>query len=330
MEISNIRIFNGVSEPVMSGKVKRSEVYFDLPIGIPIPEFENQKIVLDAFECLISITHQHPPPKSQLSYVFKGNTFLDNDHWGRSLFTKIKIEFIHTPPVDFNTNFNEEIFERGILVVNRLLNVVRSLVTEHYVVQHIIKEDIEGFQTKHFDLNDEEIVGAGVVATTNGSLKLIVGGFNVDDNKKTEIFSMLENNITIPIHRELLRNANESLFLENYRVAIIEAESAVEVLIITILRRGFLNDGKTPEDTDKMLLSTGFKNLKNDHLKKFTHSDFTSTSIHVDWEEKCYELRNKVVHQGMPADYNKTREAIESATNAINLLEKISAITNGF
>lgn len=317
-EISDIKIKNDTSEWDVKGKVKRSYVNFDLPVGIPIPAIST-KIRLDDFECSLTISHYHPNPKSSSSTIFQGNTFYENDRWGRSYVTRVQTKFLHDPPTDLYPAYNDEIFEKSLKAVNRLLRIVRHI-TNKFVVHNIIPADIDWHKTKLFDENDKEMVG-GVVVGSPGGLKTVVGGFVFDEQQKAKFIDFLEKNKEIPLPQVLLQNAEDYLFLENLRASLIECESAFEVCVQEIIYNGFINNGDSQSEADSKLRNTGLANLLKDHLDKYLKIPFYNSTEYHNWRDKCYEKRNNLVHQGKTPLESEIHDAILHSKKAIEFLE---------
>lgn len=319
VEISDIQFKNGTSEWNVKGKVKRSYVNFELPVGIPIPPV-SAKILLDDFECQITVSHYHPTPRSNSSTVFQGNTFYENDRWGRSYVTTVQAKFEHQPPIDLYSSYNDEIFEKSLKAVNRLLRVVRYI-TNKFVIHNVIPADIDWHKTKLFDENDKELVGRGVIVGSPGGLKTVVGGFTISDQQKTEFIDFLEKNRKIPLPQVLLQNAEDYLFLQNYRASIIECESAFEVCVQKIIYDGFINDGDNQSNAESKISQTPFANLLQHHLDRYLNIPFYNSAEYCNWRDKCYEKRNKLVHEGKTPLENEVSEAILHSKKAIEFLE---------
>lgn len=323
MEISNIQFKNGTSEWDVKGKVKRSQIDFDLPIGLPIPEMNRKKVLMDDFDCNLTLTQFHPPPRSKSSMRFSGQTFYENDRWGRSYLTRVRMEFEHSPPIDLHPAHNDQIFEKSLLVINRVLRAIR-VVLNKFVVHKIIKEDIESFVTRLFDEKGTEIIGGGKIEIAPANLKAVIGGFQFKGKEESKLTDLLLNKQKISLQEELLQNAEDYLFLENFRASVIEAESAFETLVIRILRDNFIKTGDSEPDADNKLEKTPFKNLLTDHLKKYTKSDFTTSPEYKNWNDECYSLRNKIVHSGLTPIESDVQKAITVTKDAIQFLEQIS------
>lgn len=318
-EISNIQFRNGTSEWNVTGKVKRSYVNFELPVGIPIPPISTT-IRLEDVECKISIAHYHPKSKSNSSMVFQGNTFYENDRWGRSYVTTVQTKFLHDPPIELYSSYNDEIFEKSLKAVNRLLRIVRH-VTNKFVIHNVIPADIDWHKTKLFDAEDNEIVGGGVIVGSPGGLKTVVGEFIMSDQQKTEFMDFLEKNIEIPLPQVLLQNAEDYLFLQNYRASIIECESAFETCVQRIIYGGFISDNNSTSDAELKIRQTPFANLLQHHLDKYLKMPFYNSAEYCAWRDKCYDKRNKLVHEGKIPLETEVIDAILYSKKAIEFLE---------
>lgn len=318
-EISNIQFKNGTSKWDVKGKVKKAYVEFDLPFGIPVISM-SQRIVMNDFECILTISHFHPDPTSSKSARFKGKTFYENDRWGKSFLTHIQIRFDNEPPIDLYPKYNDEIFEKSIRTVNRFLKVSR-LILQSFFMNHIILEDIDQYNTTLFDENDQKITG-GIIGMNPGELKTVVGGFKITDDEKNTIINYLENNTEIPISDLLLKNSQDYLFLENYRAALIECEAAFEIAVAKILYLGFTTNGDTAHEAETKIECSGFANLLKDHLDRFLRTPFYGSNEYSKWKTDCYDKRNKLVHAGIMPATNEIQDAISSVQQAINFFNR--------
>ena len=139
---------------------------------------------------------------------------------------------------------------------------------------------------------------------------------------------------SLPIVDELVLNARRSILFEEYRVAVIEAETAFEASIDRLLTRYYLSQTTRSsegyvvpaysEEIVNRLLSAGLKNLLESHLPKATGRKFIGTRVHGRWEEELYNLRNAVVHDGREVQPDEAERALEAAEDALVWVGAIS------
>ncbi|MBM3129040.1 MAG: hypothetical protein FJ009_10525 [Chloroflexi bacterium] len=125
----------------------------------------------------------------------------------------------------------------------------------------------------------------------------------------------------LPIHRMLFLNAQREYIFENYRLAIVEAETAIESLILNAISQYYLDQGLSEKEVEGKL-ECGLKNLIKDHLPKCCGESFVGTGEHSAWKTKLYNLRNKIVHQGASVGMQETDEAVQTAEQVLKWLEK--------
>ena len=122
-------------------------------------------------------------------------------------------------------------------------------------------------------------------------------------------------------------NARRSLLFEDYRIAVIEAQTAFEVGVDRILTRyylsqtaksteGYVVPAHSSEDVDK-LLDAGLTNLLTSHLPKAIGKGFIDTDEHIRWKHDLYLLRNAVIHEGKEVQAEQADRALAAAEDAL-------------
>ena len=125
----------------------------------------------------------------------------------------------------------------------------------------------------------------------------------------------------VPITRILLLNARREELLENYRLAVVEAETAFETLIDEIVVRHYRKAGLSEPEIDAKL-NAGLKNLLRNHVPSCCGENFVGQQEHADCESDLYNVRNRVVHSGAPVSAVEVSKALTAADKALDWLEK--------
>ena len=232
------------------------------------------------------------------------NVEMKHDRLGRVSFSKMFIEFPQRVE-------ETEIENATLRVINRIIDVYRYTKGEFFL-ERIPRTELRRLQimTKldNGQLDSEVIMrepqGAGVTLARFADIP-------------SEAARILESGDELPVHSILLLNARRERFFENYRLAIVEAETAFEVYVDTIIVSHYRREGLSEaEITSK--LDAGLKNLLKDHIPKVCGEHFVGTAEHSDWEKKAYHRRNAVVHDGASADDLGAEEAITCVEAAIH------------
>jgi hypothetical protein len=148
----------------------------------------------------------------------------------------------------------------------------------------------------------------------------------------------------MPIHYELILNAQREIKLRNYNIAIIDAETAFEAYISNILletsiaiglsRKHVLRNMKNPKNLG--LLSKRLIELDNivrqyrNERKLPLLADFVNSTFHTEWKNDLYEIRNKIIHEGWRlATYTDALKGIGCCKVAITEIEsRVPGLSN--
>ena len=164
----------------------------------------------------------------------------------------------------------------------------------------------------------------------------IFPGETLEGEHLNNLIKLTAQEYQIPLHYDLILNAQTQLKKHNYHVAIIEAETAFEVYVENTLIK-IAVELKRKEETVKELEYPGSydqpgKRLKgldefissyrtNNKLKEL--DNFVGSDQYKEWDIKLYKVRNDVVHGGLrKITFEKTRDAIHSVKIAISKIEQ--------
>lgn len=271
-------------------------------------------------------------------------------------FTEIKIFLVSDRDI-----LTDDIKERSLDILNHFLDVYRIITQDPsihriynlntYLIDYLIGEkDI----TENF--NDEDALeilknidkydfpnGIGELRSTEqriGTLDDIFPGKTLMKEYLDNFAKLTVQVYKIPLHYDLILNAQTQLKRHNYHVSILEAETAFEVYVENTLIKVALAVGNNIEDelNYKTKINTKGKYHKlADRIKgldkyisdyrvnnKFEKIDnFVDSDQYKEWKEKLYEVRNEVVHGGLrEITFEQTQDAIHSAKIAISKIEK--------
>lgn len=140
----------------------------------------------------------------------------------------------------------------------------------------------------------------------------------------------------LPLHYDLILQAQTQLKRRNYHVSILEAETSFEVYIADVLLRLKLAMGEQREDImdeleDTQRLGPLMKRLRAvDQTAALVATArglsafraFVGTHQHAEWKRDLYDLRNRVVHGGYrQITFDQAKRGIVVAKAAIAFLE---------
>jgi hypothetical protein len=199
-------------------------------------------------------------------------------------------------------------------VLNRLIEVYRVTMGEFYL------EPVPFNELWRYEVGTIE--DSGVLSRDVSVVQSYGYGITLARTARIpeEARHLLSSGDPLPVPRLLYLNAQRENLLENYRVAVIEVETAFEVMIDRIVAGYYRKQGHSESDIEK-ILDCGLRNVLRDHIPKCCGQQFVSTPEHAAWDTNLYRLRTAVVHDGAPVDGDQAGRALEAAEKALEWLE---------
>ncbi len=218
---------------------------------------------------------------------------------------------------------NAEIEEKARAVLNRLIEVYRFATNEFYLAP-VPRNEMQQYTI--FIVNDDGVIKP---MTPFQATWILGDGLTAPRIAQIPDFAreILRSGNQLPIHRILYLNARREEVFENYRIAVVEAETAFEVLVDEVVSKCYRTQGHSARDVDAKL-QAGFENLLKDHLPKACGEPFTGTKAHSDWKNDLYILRNAVIHDGASVTSDQTKKALDVAERALSWLEERILVGN--
>jgi hypothetical protein len=81
-----------------------------------------------------------------------------------------------------------------------------------------------------------------------------------------------------------------------------------------------MDDTRTSQIIDK----TGFINLAQNHINKFLSGNFGSSPQFIEWENKVYKLRKKVIHYGHTPSVDESKDTVETVYKTIMFIKSLA------
>jgi hypothetical protein len=188
---------------------------------------------------------------------------LPQDRLGRVSYTAVEIRFPMYVQNDIGNSENLENWFRA--VINRLLEVYRY-VTEDFHVDRIPKRELHRYTVQTIR-EDGTVESAHSVVNPGGDdvwLSAAPPPVSVSDKAQ----QMLQEGTPISsIPQVLYLNAKREESFENYRMAVVEAETAFEALVDQVVGECCVRSGRlSSNEVDSWLDSTGVVNLIKHHI----------------------------------------------------------------
>lgn len=247
------------------------------------------------------------------------------DRQGRAAYTKVTIYF----PMYLGDD-REKIGGFVHKVINRLLEVYRYATGEFHV-NHVPSRELGGFSIRATSedgtLENKEILTPGPVGAAPS--KHPDDGWLTVARKEpvsAEAKQMLQEGTSLPIPEVLLMNAKREDLFENYRIAVVEAQTAFEALVDRVITEHYRRKGVPEGEIDKKL-ETSLMNLIHDHIPSCCDAQFVGTVEYEFWKHNLYELRKDVVHEGASVNAAQATEALEAAEKAFSWLKIHTGVT---
>ena len=184
-------------------------------------------------------------------------------------------------------------------------------------------------------------IGEGRSTTQRlNSIEDIWPGKDLNDDILKQYGRLFLNKYEMPLHYELILNAQYFLKKDLFYLSIILSETAFEVYIENLLRAVFKDEGKSNKEINKLLNFQGsFSNLFDrliflDELlvNKFNSREtFKGSEMEKKWQRNLYYKRCDVVHRGLifKLTFEDCKDAIKVAKDSINFFEnKIDTFAN--
>ncbi len=225
----------------------------------------------------------------------------------------------------------------AVIAVNRFLEVYRdqdidNLGQKSFHIVPIVTADISDIRIVPVKDDQSEEQGICIRIARLGSI-----GFGPATQRSTAVINgfteLLREGTKIPIYRELLSSSMNAIYRGQYRLSPIESNTAFESLVaeITLL----LEPQTLPESLfDKLVLLESALNHKLTSKSLAVVSWFTPQKngwrsllnpILIDWKEKCYELRGKVIHEGYSqVTLNEAKDSYAASLGAIKYIQGIA------
>lgn len=211
--------------------------------------------------------------------------------------------------------------------LNRLIETVRY-VTEEYWVEPARYQDILSFQIFYWDGKKRYPAAVYLLDTGVGGIGFgNVPPFQVEAKKIGELKGILENEIELDPSKIFLLNSKDACLQEDFRLAIIEAVTALEIVLYKFIRIQSEKLGIPKKDLKDFIIDVGLRGNISIVLKMLTRG---LEQIDAETIRKCrgaIKIRNKVLHEGFrEVSSTDTEERTIAIEKMIAYLKRLIAI----
>jgi tetratricopeptide (TPR) repeat protein len=146
-----------------------------------------------------------------------------------------------------------------------------------------------------------------------------------DDSPLVDVNDIVSDYVMrIPLHTVLIMNSEDFLKDKNYRIAILEADTAVESLIYTILMNYYSRNENIPEGEFKTTFIKQLEKNRIDDNKQWLRlisNEITGGNQWAKWKSYCHDVRNDVIHHNKKPTKEEVETAISAAKEIIEVLK---------
>jgi len=208
--------------------------------------------------------------------------------------------------------------------LNRFIETIRY-VTQEYWIEPIRYQDITEYKVSYWD-------GTKVLCEVDSGFSLGIGGvivgsghpFVLNDEKMLELKNYLENEYTLDISNILLLNSKDACLQEDFRLATIEAVTALEIVLYRFFRKQSKKLGIPDERLNEFIVNVGLTGNINVVLKMLTKDMEQIDDETIPTCTGAITARNKILHEGLHEVIpNETEKRIISIEKMIAYLKRL-------
>jgi hypothetical protein len=207
----------------------------------------------------------------------------------------------------------DDLVDQTHRVLNRLLDVYR-VTTDEFFIDTLPKSELLTLEV-HTVTDQGAISPVAAHVERFGTALTIARSTPIPAEAKT----FFANGLEMPMHRVLFLNARREQILENYRLSVVEAETAFEVLVDEVVSQFYKNQRQTNTEVSNKL-KAGLENLLKDHIPQCCGQPFIDSDVHGAWNSDLYNLRNRVVHDGASVTGDQATKALDAGARALEWL----------
>lgn len=243
------------------------------------------------------------------------NVEIGEDARGEFRFTRATVGLV--VPADLDPDL-EKVLEEALRVVNRIVDVFRFVSKRAYIPPVAVN-----------DITFVEVVWPLTGASEYHGLYgkgLEIAIVNETRSVHERVRVLLGSGEEIPLHSEMFLSARRLLGERSFRQSVVEAISALQVLVEQVLRvgreRGQISNGEAETLRQDRLSDL----MKNPFRKILGWSPADSQELWSAWL-KANELRRAIVHQGARPEESETTRSLEAVEALANETEsKLASI----
>lgn len=341
----------------MDAKGLMAKVSFSLPFCLYI-EDDSYEVQMPSYVAMVSTKRKKQEHIDPRWGIEEATTELVRDRYGRIRYTSVEITLsgqalieqetkrriregeiqAEGPTIEVTLDTNELIseysqaaLEEGMAVANYFISVYREVTHDFYIKTFskdaIYRATINWFYENEFLGGTEHgHFGKGMTLEPIGLLPAT----NLQFRQRLKVYSLT------PLYAELAMNARDYLDLENYRMAVIESRTCIEVVIDQLLQAHFIEQGTSVEIV-KRLLNVRRRDVQTieDALEKaWINNKLTKGLKHVLgksldedvelWEkwQRAKSNRERAVHKAVDVTQADAKDAVDTLSQIFDFITR--------
>lgn len=255
------------------------------------------------------------------------------DKYGRSSFSfiQIKIPWVcdlpergRTPLLLGDVPPRTKSKEIALRFLNRFIETVRY-VTEEYWIEPARYQDVLSFEMFYWDGKEKYPAALSLLDSGVGGIAMGTGHpFQMKTEKLDELKNYLENESELEASKIFLLNSKDACLQEDFRLAIIETVTALEIVLYRFIRRQGEKLGIPQSELNNFIIDVGLKGNLSVVLKMLTKGLEQIDDEIINRCKGAISIRNKILHEGlMEVSSTDTEERIIAIENMITYLYRI-------
>lgn len=312
---------------------------FNLPFMIPIPD-GIYEVKIGNRSALISVKQFWRKTVVRWSGS-GGRVELMFDKYGMSGYSSVEIKFpwkmpqkelgrqvvlFVEPHLSTPRNKNKE---TAIKFLNRLIEAVR-VVYDQFHLRNVRYSDVLSWRQFYWDGKKRMEVSSHVFDHGCGGIKLTAGKMSEEQAKKEEgklqgFCRILKDDIPIALEHIFLANAKDACLEEDFRIATLEAVTALEMALYRFIRSRGKELKISEDELEDFIVKVGLTGNLRIVLRILTEG-LEQLDVNVmGWCSGAIRTRNKILHEGLrDVSPTETEQRIKNIEKMINYLTRIS------
>lgn len=191
--------------------------------------------------------------------------------------------------------------ETVLLFVNRFIEAVRY-VSEEYWVEPARYQDLLAYQAFYWDGTSKYPTSFTVSLMDTGVGGFSLGGgypFQMEEGKTEQLKDFLRNETELDASRVFLLNSKDACLQEDFRLAIVEAVTALEIVLYKFIRQQGRKLGIVENDLEHFMVDVGLTGNISVVLKMLTKGHEQIDEGIIETCKGAIRIRNNILHEGL-------------------------------